>query len=140
MLDQLKSPHEGTRKKVRPLGRSTSPVSTAVIYFEQAAVLPTNDGRLYRGKIALHKPECRRSSSRCLTQPRAWTSQVLQMLSHVNKRVRDHREIGLPLPQLVALFQVRSPASVRPDRLIRHPPQRQLLTHLGKRAHSLHQT
>ena len=27
------------------------------------------------------------------------------MLSHVNKRVRDHREIGLPLPQLVALFQ-----------------------------------
>ncbi len=31
--------------------------------------------------------------------------QVLEMLSHVNKRVRDHREIGLPLPQLVALFQ-----------------------------------
>ena len=34
--------------------------------------------------------------------------QVLEMLSHVNKRVRDHREIGLPLPQLVALFQASS--------------------------------
>lgn len=31
--------------------------------------------------------------------------QVLEMLSHVNKRVRDHREIGLPLVPLLNLFQ-----------------------------------
>lgn len=31
--------------------------------------------------------------------------QVLEMLSHVNKRVRDHREIGLPLVPLLSLFQ-----------------------------------
>ena len=36
------------------------------------------------------------------------------MLSHVNKRVRDHREIGLPLPQLVALFQVRTHVAASP--------------------------
>ena len=27
------------------------------------------------------------------------------MLSHINKRVRDHKEIGLPLGPLLALFQ-----------------------------------
>lgn len=32
-------------------------------------------------------------------------SKVLSMLSHVNKRVRDRREIGLPLSALLSLFQ-----------------------------------
>ena len=31
--------------------------------------------------------------------------QVLEMLSHINKRVKDRTGIALPLPELLALFQ-----------------------------------
>ena len=34
-----------------------------------------------------------------------FTLQVLEMLSHINKRVKGHPGIGLPLAELVALHQ-----------------------------------
>lgn len=40
-------------------------------------------------------------------------SKIMELLSHVNKRVRGHNEIHLPLEPLLALFSQSTDATVR---------------------------
>jgi Proteasome stabiliser len=93
-LDRLGSPHQASRTKVRMRLRfGCTDQATATCWCPKHS-----KSRWPLAPIGL--------AVRCnLTGTGHLTLQVLEMLSHINKRVKGHPGIGLPLPELVALHQ-----------------------------------